>query len=255
MTFQQAPASLLPSSLYLLSIVTPHVAAGVLRARLHSLLSPLATLLSNPHPSTSGADIAENHAAALRSALGVLQPLLLALSPDRATLERDLPLRGCWNAALQLCTDARPKVRRRAQELVGAILLADTPRLGDGKKSHPYAARTADWAVRALEAVADAGGVGGPSSAKKQERAPKYDKKSGKAHQPEAAAALRQKQAAEGGASVGIWLCGFIRTLVPILPSAVSSVLESKSCLCYRNLTPSSVHAHPGDQPTLHHSP
>ncbi|PWN48929.1 NUC173-domain-containing protein [Violaceomyces palustris] len=218
-----APASLLPCTLYLLSIVVPYVSAGILRARLSSLLPPISFLLSNPFVSTSvgeaGATAAENHAAALRSALGILQSSFTAFSVEPTSLEKDLPLRGCWNAVLKLCADSRPKVRRRAQEVISAVLLSsETP-----GPSHPYAKPTFDWAVSVLTSVADSGAV---VSSRKSEHTPQYDKKSGKAKQADAAAALRQQRVAEGdGASVGIWVCSFVKQLSPSMPPASTDSL------------------------------
>lgn len=222
MTPSQAPVTLLPSSLYLLSIVAPFVSPAVMRARLASLIEPLVKVLSNPHP-TGGTTTAENHAALLRSTLGVHQALVLALSTDRATLDGNLRLRGCWNAVLDLCTDSRPKVRRRAQEVITAVL--DDNAHGSSHKAHPYSARTAEWAIKTLESVANAGGVAAKAAKKKQKEqalAPEFDKKSGKAKGSEAAAAARQQQASDGGASAGIWVCGFLKLLAPNMPGKVS---------------------------------
>ncbi|EPQ26335.1 uncharacterized protein PFL1_05983 [Pseudozyma flocculosa PF-1] len=224
---KQAPATLLPCIIYLLSIVTPYVSAGVVRARLTSIVPPIGAILSKPHPDTHDAATAENYPATLRAALGVLQSILSTFATDPAPLQRDAPLRSCWGAALNLCADTRPKVRRRAQELVCAILPTSSAHFAAAKPKHPLVAPTFDWCILTLSTVADAGSVVSAKSkkAKKQAAAaataPQYDKKSGKAKEASAAAALRQQRVSEGdNASVGIWTCGFVRQIVNVLPAA-----------------------------------
>lgn len=206
-------SSLLSSTLYLLTLVTPFVSPAVLHAQVHSLIEPLSVVLSNTlHTFPSEAE--ESQAALLRSALGIFEPLLLALASDRAMLSSDLRIRGCWNATLRLCLDARPKVRRRAQDLVGQVLQYSgiTQDVNGNTKSHPFAVKTAEWATAALAEVGVSGSVN-----KKQ--VPKYDVKAGRAKEPERAAAARQKNIDSGSANSGIWICGFLRMLAPTLPS------------------------------------
>lgn len=200
--------SLLASTVYLLTLVTPFVAPGVLRSQLQNLIEPLGEVLSAPY-STASTQQAESHAALLRSAMGVLQQLLLALATDRPTLSSHLQLRGCWNSTLRLCMDARPKVRRRAQELVGKILETE-----ENAKAHPFAAKTVEWAISALEEVNVSGGIN-----TQQVKAPAFDKKTGRASQPEVAAAERQKHVDGGSANTGIWVCAFLKQLAPVLPA------------------------------------
>jgi len=207
--------TLLPSTMYLLTLVTPFVAPGVLRSQLSNLIEPLAIVLSTPYP-TASSQLAEGHAALLRSAMGVLQQLLLALAPDRPTLSSHLQLRGCWNSTLRLCMDARPKVRRRAQEIVGKVLEKE-----ENAKAHPYAAKTAEWAISALEEVNVSSSIG------TQVKAPTFDKKAGRATQPEIAAAERQKRVDGGNANTGIWVCGFLKQLAPVLPNKSISSLST----------------------------
>lgn len=197
--------------MYLLTLVTPQVSPGVLRSQLSNLLEPLGAVLAEASAASASS---EGHAALVRSTLGVLEPLFVALKSDRATLDRNLQLRGCWNSVLGLCMDARPKVRRRAHDLVNQVL---QPASGDAKP-HPYAAKTAEWAISALDQVASSSS-GGSRKADKS-HAPVYDKKTGRAKEPEAAAALRQKQA-DGGANAGIWVCGFLKSLASTLPAKV----------------------------------
>ncbi|UZJ52810.1 hypothetical protein CBS101457_002130 [Exobasidium rhododendri] len=208
-------STLLPSTMYLLTLITPFVAPGVLRSQMSNLIEPLSIVLSTPYP-TASSQLAEGHAALLRSAMGVLQQLLLALAPDKPTLSSHLQLRGCWNSTLRLCMDARPKVRRRAQELVGKVLETE-----ENAKAHPYAAKTAEWAISALEEVNVS------SSIATQIKAPTFDKKTGRAAQPEIAAAERQKRVDGGNANTGIWVCGFLKQLAPVLPNKSISSLST----------------------------
>ncbi|SJX64397.1 related to RRP12-Protein required for normal pre-rRNA processing [Sporisorium reilianum f. sp. reilianum] len=217
-----SPPSLQNNVFYLLSIVAPHVSAGILRAKLASIIPAIGKLLSNPHPTTfnvNDASAAENYASALKSALAILQAVYTAFESDVAALEKDVPLRSCWSATLNLCVDSRPKVRRRAQLLATTILA--TTAAASVKPYHPYLKLTFDWIISTLTHVADAGSVSSSSSSKKKKDDPlhpKYDRKSGTAKQAQAAAALRQNQG--DTASVGIWVCGFAKQLINILPIA-----------------------------------
>lgn len=224
-----SPPSLLNNVFYLLSIVAPHVSAGIIRAKLSSIVPALGKLLSTPHPTTfnlNDTSAAENFASALKSALAILQAIYTAFQSDVAALENDVPLRSCWSATLNLCADSRPKVRRRAQLLINTIL--PTTAAASVKPYHPYLKLTFDWIISTLGHVADAGSVSSSTTKKnnhsknnknKQDPMhPKYDKKSGTAKQAQAAAALRQNQG--DTASVGIWVCGFAKQLINILPIA-----------------------------------
>ena len=223
-----SPPSLLNNVFYLLSIVAPHVSAGIIRAKLASIVPAVGKLLSTPHPTTfniNDTSAAENYASALKSALGILQAIYTAFEADVSALEKDVPLRSCWSATLNLCTDSRPKVRRRAQLLITSIL--PTSAAASVKPYHPYLKLTFDWVISTLTHVADAGSVSASSNKnnaknknKKKEDPlhPKYDKKSGTAKEAQAAAALRQNQG--DTASVGIWVCGFAKQMINILPIA-----------------------------------
>ncbi|PWN39044.1 NUC173-domain-containing protein [Ceraceosorus guamensis] len=218
-----AAPSLYTSVLYLLAIVAPVTAPAVLRARASALLAAILPLLSNPHSHSSSASVnAENQAAQLRSALTVLQAVLLSHSgpSDRAVLDSDdAGLREGWAATLHLCSDARPKVRKRAQDVVSAVLDQGDAHNSASAKAHPYAARTADWAIKALQGVADAGSAKGKAKGvSSAATAPEYDRRKGQAKGASAAAAARQQTASDGGASAGIWVCGFLKQLAPTLP-------------------------------------
>ncbi|WFD22899.1 pre-rRNA processing protein [Malassezia equina] len=190
------------SAVYLLSTVLPHVAAGVVRAKSVALLSAVAAPLAEPHGAS------ENMNARIRAALGVVEALLEHVPPsDRVMLERERTWTTVWDLVLSLCIDARPKVRRRAHELVAHVL-----GLPAWEHRHPYAMRTMRWAVQTLEHVAAARGV-----ATTKTRID-YDKKSGQAKNAKRAALERQQNAAEGAASTGIWVCALLHMLVPLVP-------------------------------------
>lgn len=206
---------------YLLALVTPHVSSGIIRARQGSLVAAIGSILSSPHPTFQDTAQAESYPATLRSAISVLEAIVQSFSSDLGSLDKDIRLRGCWNSVLNLCADTRPKVRRRAHQLVGAILPSSSFAGLVAKPKHPYVIPTFEWCIKTLTHVADAGSV---VAGKKIEHQPQYDKKSGKAKQASAAAALRQKQVTEGdSASVGVWVCGFTKQIAGNLPTSVSS--------------------------------
>lgn len=199
------------SSVYLLSIVLPHVAPGVVRAKSHALLSAVAVPLAEPHGTS------ENMNARLRAALGVVESLLATVPVnDRATLERERTWLTVWDLVLGLCMDARPKVRRRAHEVVAHIL-----GLAQWEHTHPFAQRTMAWAARTLHSVAAARGMASTKASHKVE----YDRQHGKAKHARSAAAERQKQAADGAASTGIWVCALLQTIVPLVPTPTTKPL------------------------------
>ncbi|WFD19291.1 pre-rRNA processing protein [Malassezia caprae] len=197
------------SAVYLLSIVLPHVAPGVVRAKSVALLSAVAAPLAEPHGAS------EHMNARIRAALGVVESLLDHVPPhDRAALERERTWTAVWDLVLGLCIDARPKVRRRAHELVAHVL-----GLPAWAHSHPYATRTLRWAAQTLEHVATARGI---ATAKTRID---YDKKSGQAKNAKRAALERQQSAAEGAASTGIWVCALLQMLVPLVPADATAPL------------------------------
>ena len=127
---------ILPAELYLLSTIMPYVPSAVVRAHLASVLSVTAPLW----PQLNG------HAPPLRSQLNIYEFLLRSL--ERSHLEIQA-VRQSFAFILQLCLDGRPKVRRRAVELVRNVLSRPpTPLL-----RHPYAEKVASWALGALSDV------------------------------------------------------------------------------------------------------
>ena len=204
-------ADILGSSIYLLSIVLPYVTPGVVRAKSHALLIAVAVPLAEPHGAS------ENMNARLRASLSVVDTLLSIVPvQERATLERERTWLTVWDLVLNLCMDARPKVRRRAHEVVTHIL-----GLPSWEHAHPYAERTMAWAARTLHSVAAARGVSSTKASHKVE----FDKHQGKAKHARSAAAERQKQAADGAASTGIWVCALLQTIVPLVPMASTTPL------------------------------
>ncbi|CAO1616491.1 unnamed protein product [Jaminaea pallidilutea] len=219
-TMPDAPPTLLPSTFYILALVSPHVSVTIIKARLSSLLPALLYVLSNPHPPSNNA--AESHSALLRSALTITQAVVEIVGRDRNVLQTEPQLRAVWDAALELCADSRPKVRRRAQEVISGIITTDSDgeAAQPGAKPHPYAARTAEWCNQSLRSVIDAGGVKGKGKGKKginSTALPTYDVKKGKASGAQEAAKQRQNEAA-GGAAMGTWVCGFLTSIVTHLP-------------------------------------
>lgn len=194
---------LLPSIFYILAIVTPHVSAAILRARLSSLLPHVYSVLSNPHSNE-----AESQAALLRSAIAILEAVISIVGEDRQLLQTTEELRSSWDAALGLCADSRPKVRRRAQDFVGSALTS---------KQHPYSARTAHWCSTTLSSVSDSASVASKKAKAAATKTAAYDVKKGRATGAQEAAKQRQVDVA-GGASVGIWVCGFLKAIVGNLP-------------------------------------
>ncbi|KAF7321737.1 rRNA processing protein [Mycena kentingensis (nom. inval.)] len=124
---------ILPAELYLLALVAPFVPVPVVRSHLTSILSLTAPLF----PALT------QHAPVLRSQLSLYNALLRAL--DRTQL--DVPnIRQSFASILYLCLDPRPKVRRKAAEVVNDVL-ANAPA---PLSRHPYAERVAEWIRAAL---------------------------------------------------------------------------------------------------------
>ncbi|KAJ3778669.1 armadillo-type protein [Lentinula raphanica] len=123
----------LPAELYLLALVAPFVSTSVIRANLSAILA----LTSPLFPSLL------NHAPPLRSQLSLYQVLLVSI--DRSKLETH-GLRQAFASILQLTTDPRPKVRKKATEVVKDVLSRPPPPL----LIHPYAERVAEWCRSAL---------------------------------------------------------------------------------------------------------
>lgn len=170
---------ILPAELYLLALVAPFVPAPVIRNNLNTLIlftSPLwPALQSHPPP--------------LRSQLSLYNALLRAL--DKSHLEV-LSVRQSFATILQLCVDSRPKVRKRAADLVHDVLASPpTPLM-----RHPYSEKTGEWVVNALSDI----NVFGSSKQK-------------------------GKKGSEDAIGAAIHLLAFLRLVLQYLPSSVSSFI------------------------------
>ncbi|KIJ68150.1 hypothetical protein HYDPIDRAFT_83324 [Hydnomerulius pinastri MD-312] len=123
----------LPAELYLLALVIPFVPHPVIQTNLNTLLSLTAPLF----PSLA------SHAPPLRSQLTLYNSIFRAL--DRSQLDVS-GVRQSFATILQLCLDPRPKVRKRAADLVNDVLSnPPSPLL-----RHPYAERVAEWMQTSL---------------------------------------------------------------------------------------------------------
>ncbi|KAJ3791123.1 NUC173-domain-containing protein [Lentinula aff. detonsa] len=123
----------LPAELYLLALVAPFVSTPVIRGNLSTILALTLPLF----PSLL------NHAPPLRSQLSLYQLLLISI--DRSQLETH-GIRQAFASILQLTVDPRPKVRKKATEVVRDVLSRPPSPL----LIHPYAERVAEWCRSAL---------------------------------------------------------------------------------------------------------
>jgi ribosomal RNA-processing protein 12 len=139
----------LPAELYLLATVIPFVPPPIIRANLKTLLSLTGPLF----PSLL------NHAPPLRSQLTVYHTVLLSL--DRTQLDVQ-GVRQIFSSILQLCLDPRPKVRRKAAEVVKDVLATPPTPLA----RHPYAQQVAEWLQSTLS-EANSGVLARPKSTTK----------------------------------------------------------------------------------------
>ena len=123
----------LPAELYLLALVLPFVPTPVIRTHLTTLLS-LTSPLFRALPT---------HAPPLRSQLSIYQTIFKTL--DKSQLDSQA-IRQSFASILQLCIDPRPKVRKKAADVVRDVLALPPAPLS----RHPYAERVADWVKRIL---------------------------------------------------------------------------------------------------------
>ena len=152
----------LPAVLYLLALTIPFVSSTVLRTnsgRLFQLLSPILPLT------------AHDYAPPLRSMItifgGVLGSLdqssvqsTIALSNSGAS-STSISIRQTFSTLLELTLDQRPKVRKRAGEVVKAILDAPPFPLA----VHPWSILVAEWSCGVVAQSADAVQAGGKKGA------------------------------------------------------------------------------------------
>lgn len=106
------------STVYLLDTFTPHTPAPLLRSKFAQILTHLVPALTH----------AEAEAPLLRSAIGVLESLLLAQDgPAWAIKQTEIGPRRAVAGLLNLGLDERPKVRKRAQEALTNVLKNPPP--------------------------------------------------------------------------------------------------------------------------------
>ncbi|KAI0062893.1 NUC173-domain-containing protein [Artomyces pyxidatus] len=127
---------MLPAELYLLALVAPFTPPPVIRGNLTTILTLTAPLFPLLH----------SNAPPLRSQLGLYAPILKAL--DRGQLDIQ-GVRQSFASILQLCLDPRPKVRRKAAEVVRETLASPPAPL----LVHPYGNRVAEWVKSTLTEV------------------------------------------------------------------------------------------------------
>lgn len=125
---------LLPAELYLLCLLAPFVPTPVIRTHLPSILNLTAPLFPI---------LVTHNAPALRSQLGIYHVLFTSL--DRSQFEVH-GIRQSFASILDICLDPRPKVRKRAQDLIRDLLASPPPPLG----LHPYSERVSDWIIKHL---------------------------------------------------------------------------------------------------------
>lgn len=170
-------ADVLPAELYLLALVAPFVPTPVIRANLSTVLSLTSPLFPALIP----------HAPALRSQLSLYH--VIFQSVDRTQLEAQ-GIRQTFASILQLCIDPRPKVRKKAADVVKDVL-ADSP---TPLLRHPYAERVAEWVKSSLSEV---------------NAAPLSRPKGG-------------KSAENPGSETAIHILAFLRPVLSLLPPTVS---------------------------------
>lgn len=166
---------MLPAELYLLALVAPFVPPPVIRSNLNTIIALTAPLFPELVP----------HAPPLRSQLSLYEAVFRAL--ERSQL--DAPgLRQSFESILHLCLDPRPKVRKRAADLVKDVLSSPPPPL----LRHPYVDRVAEWVKVSLAEVATG------------------------------LVKFKGKKADHDGSDTGIHLLTLLRPVLPLLPPSVS---------------------------------
>lgn len=126
----------LPAELYLLALVIPFVPPPVIRANLSTVLFLSAPLFP----------ALQAHAPPLRSQLTLYNYIFKSL--DRSQLDTQ-GICQAFASILQLCLDPRPKVRKKAADVVKDTLDQPPPPMA----RHPFADRVADWVKTCLAEV------------------------------------------------------------------------------------------------------
>ncbi|KAF8070663.1 armadillo-type protein [Lyophyllum atratum] len=128
--------AVLHAELYLLALIAPFVPTLVIRTNLNTVLSLTGPLF----PSL------KEHAPALRSQLSLYHVVFQCL--EHSQLETQ-GIRQAFASILQLCIDPRPKVRKKAADVVKDVLATPPAPLA----RHPYSERVAEWVKSALSDV------------------------------------------------------------------------------------------------------
>ncbi|KAI9017210.1 armadillo-type protein [Gaertneriomyces semiglobifer] len=136
--------SIVAAAMHLLGVVAPRIPVAVLRVKFTDISDTLVPLLEN---------FQENQAL-VRNVLGCLEVLLVA--QDTARWTTDMACKKLYQALLIMSVDGRPKVRRRAHEVVRRVLSRPPP----PSAHHPATSTTIEFALKALneysETVANA---------------------------------------------------------------------------------------------------
>jgi ribosomal RNA-processing protein 12 len=119
----------LPAELYLLALVLPFVPHPVIRSNLSTILSLTAPLFPPLVP----------HAPPLRSQLAIYNSVYTVL--ERSQLDSAQGLRQSFASILHLTLDPRPKVRKKAAEVIHDVLASAPP----PSVRHPYASQVSDF--------------------------------------------------------------------------------------------------------------
>jgi ribosomal RNA-processing protein 12 len=99
------------------------------------------------------------HAPPLRSLLSFLSAFIRALDNSQLDVSN---VRQAFNFALELTIDPRPKVRKRAADLVREVLEHPHPPF----LRHPYTGRVGEWVTSSLNAVSTGAAVFGKQTKK-----------------------------------------------------------------------------------------
>nr|POE96480.1 ribosomal rna-processing protein 12 [Quercus suber] len=127
---------------YLLDLVSSHVPAPLLRSKFPQILASLAPALTHP----------DAEAPLLRASIGCLESLLVAQDAQAWALPQSQSSpRGAVGGLLVLALDPRPKVRKRAQEALDAVLKHPPP---SPSLDHPASDMCAEAALQSLQTAA-----------------------------------------------------------------------------------------------------
>ena len=188
----------LPAELYLLALIAPFVPTPIIQTNLKTILALTAPLF----PSLT------SQAPALRSQLALYHIVFRSL--NRSQLETP-GIRQSFASISYLCIDPRPKVRKKAADVVQDVLATPPAPLA----RHPFAAGVADW-VKSILSEAGAG--------------PLFRPKEGKRPEP-------------SGPETAIHMIAFLRPVLPNLPPTVSKLdFPSRLSLMLLQAIPSIIH-------------